>query len=108
MNKEEISTITSVVSARDFRGDNVFMKTLNDDQIRLSVEDRKFIGLMTSSFRKDEEGFWTAPLPFKQIPDQLPKNKAQAYHRAKNSAHQPSKGSCENRAVCNFYAESVR
>ena len=80
--KEQISTTTSVVSARGFRGDNVFMKTPNDDQVGLSVEDRKFMKLMNSSFRKEEEGFWTAPLPFKQIPDHLPNNKAQAYHRA--------------------------
>ena len=58
------------------------MKTPNDDQVGLSVEDGKFMRHMNSSFRKDEEGFLTSPLPFKQIPDQLPYYKAQAYHRA--------------------------
>ena len=38
--KKQISTTTSVLSARDFRGDNVFMKTPNADQVGLSVEDR--------------------------------------------------------------------
>ena len=58
--KEQISTTTSVVSARDCRGDNVFRKTPNDDQVGLSVEDRKFVKLMNNSFRNDEDGFWTA------------------------------------------------
>ena len=33
--KEQISTTTSVVSADDFRGEKVFMKTPNDDQLKI-------------------------------------------------------------------------
>ncbi|XP_062585397.1 uncharacterized protein LOC134247072 [Saccostrea cucullata] len=80
--KDHISTSTSALSDRDFRGDNVFTKTLRDDEVGLSVEDRVFLKLMDTSFEKDEEGFWTAPLPFRQLPDYLPNNKPQAYRRA--------------------------
>lgn len=80
--KEQISTSNSLVCARDFRGDNVFTKTPDDDQVGLSVEDRLFLKLMDKTFKKDEEGYWTAPLPFRQLPEYLPNNKPQAFHRA--------------------------
>lgn len=44
--KEQISTSNNLVCARDFRGDNVFTKAPDDDQVSLSVEDRLFLKLM--------------------------------------------------------------
>ncbi|XP_062607729.1 uncharacterized protein LOC134269543 [Saccostrea cucullata] len=65
-----------------FHGDDVFLKTPEDDRIGLSVEDRQFLKLMEKSFTKNSEGLWTAPLPFRQSPVNMPNNRSQAVHRA--------------------------
>ncbi|XP_056009395.1 uncharacterized protein LOC130051467 [Ostrea edulis] len=53
--KEQMSASSYIIGNRDFHfhGDNVFMKTPDDDRIGLSVEDRIFLKLMDTSFAKD-------------------------------------------------------
>ena len=67
---------------RDFRGDSVFLKTSDDDQVGFSVEDRQFLQLMDKEIKRDEDGFWTAPLPFKCDVQGIPNNRMQAWRRA--------------------------
>ena len=82
--KEQISASSYVIGNRDFcyHGDNVFMKTPDDDRTGLSVEDKLFLKLMDTSFTKDKDGMWTAPLPFKETHVDLPNNRTQALRRA--------------------------
>ena len=80
--KEKITTSDYVISDRDFRGNSVFAKTPCDDSPGTSVEDRQFLALMDENYKKDEEGHWTAPLPFRKIPEVMPNNRSQALHRA--------------------------
>ncbi|XP_048737549.2 uncharacterized protein LOC125652183 [Ostrea edulis] len=82
--KEQMSASSYIIGNRDFhfRGDNVFMKTPDDDRTGLSVEDRIFLKLMDTSFTKDKDGLWTAPLPFRENHLDLPNNRTQALRRA--------------------------
>ena len=82
--KEQISASSYVIGNRDFcyHGDNVFMKTPDDDRTGLSVEDKLFLKLMDTSFTKDKDGMWTAPLPFKETHVDLPNIRTQALRRA--------------------------
>ena len=45
-----------------FRGDDVFLKSPEDDYTGLSTEDKLFIKLIDRSLAKDKDGIWTAPL----------------------------------------------
>ena len=71
-------------SDRDFQfhGNDVFLRTPDDEHIGLSVEDRLFLQLMDRTFSKNSEGLWTAPPPFRQFPVNLPNNRSYALHRA--------------------------
>ena len=64
-------------------GDDVFMRTSDDEKISLSVEDKKFLKIMNEGFRKNQNGNWSAPLPFKSKRPSLPDNYEQALQRAK-------------------------
>ncbi|XP_061165703.1 uncharacterized protein LOC133174619 [Saccostrea echinata] len=55
-------------------------KTENDEKPGPSVEDQKFIDII--SFKRGEDGRWKAPLPFKEDRTSLPNNKPQALKRA--------------------------
>ncbi|CAC5377741.1 unnamed protein product [Mytilus coruscus] len=44
-----------------YNNDPLFIKTKDDDKIGTSVEDRLFLNLMDSEFKKDSNGHWTAP-----------------------------------------------
>lgn len=61
---------------------SVFQKTEHDEKLGPSIDDQKFIEIMNSSFKKDADGRWTAPLPFKENRPILPNNKTQALKRA--------------------------
>ncbi|VDI30173.1 Hypothetical predicted protein [Mytilus galloprovincialis] len=59
--------------------------TTPDDNIPgLSIEDKEFFALMEHESYKDEEGCWTAPLPFRRDRIRLPNNRVQALRRAKS------------------------
>ena len=64
-------------------GDDVFMRTSDDEKISLSVEDKLFLQIMNEGFRKNQNGNWSAPLPFKSKRPSLPDNYEQALQRAK-------------------------
>lgn len=61
---------------------SVFQKTEHDEKLGPSIDDQRFIEIMNSSFKKDADGRWTAPLPFKENRPTLPNNKTQALKRA--------------------------
>ncbi|XP_061191733.1 uncharacterized protein LOC133199970 [Saccostrea echinata] len=60
----------------------IFVKTKDDDKLGLSVDDREFLTFMDKSFKKNSNGHWTAPLPFKEQRPVLPNNKVLALKRA--------------------------
>ncbi|XP_052704714.1 uncharacterized protein LOC128180620 [Crassostrea angulata] len=62
--------------------DDIFIRTPFDNKIGPSVEDRKFVALMDAEFHKDTDGFWSAPLPFKESKPVMPNNYSQAWKRA--------------------------
>ena len=66
----------------DYKGDSVFIRSADDDQIGQSVEDKEFVRLMDSEFHKDDQGRWTAPLPFRSPRVAMPNNRPQAWRRA--------------------------
>ncbi|XP_061170421.1 uncharacterized protein LOC133179742 [Saccostrea echinata] len=65
-------------------GQSVFDRTDADEKPGLSSEDRKFLEIMDQNFTRDVDGFWTAPLPFRQDRERLPNNITQALKRAKS------------------------
>lgn len=75
---------------------DVFLQTKDDDKIGTSVEDREFVKLMSSSFQKNLNGNWNAPLSFTSKRPVLPDNYEQALQRAKklrtNLRMKPDKG----------------
>ena len=81
-NENKMNSISSEMSKRDFRGDSVFTKTPEDDKVGLSVEDKQFLLLMKEEMKRDEDGFWTAPLPFKKDIQGIPNNRKLALRRA--------------------------
>ncbi|CAG2224086.1 unnamed protein product [Mytilus edulis] len=62
--------------------DHIFVRTPADNKLGPSVQDRQFLELMQRHFRKDENGLWSAPLPFIQPKPQMPNNRYQAWKRA--------------------------
>ncbi|XP_062603438.1 uncharacterized protein LOC134265202 [Saccostrea cucullata] len=69
------------ISVKD-NDDSLFVRTPFDNKIGQSVEDRKFLTLMDEEFRKDSDGYWSAPLPFKDSKPEMPNNYSQAWKRA--------------------------
>lgn len=61
---------------------DVFIRSIHDEKIGFSEEDRQFIRLMDEEVRRDCNGSWKAPLPFKKHRQKLPNNKPQAVKRA--------------------------
>ncbi|XP_069105757.1 uncharacterized protein [Argopecten irradians] len=64
------------------RNDLLFQRTKEDDKVGTSVEDRQFIAIMEREMFRNEEGNWTAPLPFRVPRLKMPNNRAMAYKRA--------------------------
>ncbi|XP_063448356.1 uncharacterized protein LOC134727857 [Mytilus trossulus] len=62
----------------------IFQTTPDDNIPGLSIEDKEFLALMEHESDKDEEGCWTAPLPFRRDRIRLPNNRVQALRRAKS------------------------
>ena len=63
---------------------SLFDKTKEDEKTSLSIEDKEFLILMDSDFIRDQDGFWTAPLPFRKNRPPLPDNRSAAMKRAKS------------------------
>lgn len=66
----------------DSIGDDVFIRTQEDDKVGLSIEDKLFLEKMKTDLSKNELGNWEAPLPFKEHRQRLPNNRPMAFHRA--------------------------
>ncbi|KAK3099229.1 hypothetical protein FSP39_001287 [Pinctada imbricata] len=64
--------------------DPIFVKTPDDEKIGMSVEDQQFLDIVATSFRRDEDGFWTSPLPFRPSRPRLDNNFPMALKRARN------------------------
>lgn len=62
----------------------IFQRTSQDDTRSLSAEDKEFLSVMDSDFRKDASGNWIAPLPFRRDRPVHPNNRPQAMRRAKS------------------------
>lgn len=60
---------------------NVYHTTPLDNEVDMSVEDRKFLEIMENSIHKNNEGNWEMPLPFRSKDVKLPNNKTQAESR---------------------------
>ena len=61
--------------------ENMFAFTDEDNEPRLSWEDRKFLSIMDSHAHKNESGNCEMPLPFRQEKPNMPNNRAQAVNR---------------------------
>lgn len=59
--------------------DHIFIKT---EKMALSIEDEKFVELMDKDLKKNADGQWEAPLPFRTQRPPLPNNKLQSINRA--------------------------
>ncbi|XP_014676742.1 PREDICTED: uncharacterized protein LOC106816632 [Priapulus caudatus] len=66
-----------------YHGDELFVKTKDDEKLGLSVEDREFNRIMERDITKDNKGCWTAPLPFRSPRQVMPNNRSLALKRAK-------------------------
>lgn len=64
--------------------DTIFLRTSEDDQPGLLVEDREFLQIMDKHCYRDEDGHWTAPLPFRKNRSSLPNNRNQAVRRMRS------------------------
>lgn len=62
--------------------DKTFLLTPDDNKPGLSTEDRIFLEEMKKNFRKNSDGNWEAPLPFKSQRPRLPNNRSMALDRA--------------------------
>ena len=54
---------------------------LDDNNLSLSCEDRKFLAIMETGVHKNEQGNWEMPLPFHSKDPCLPNNRSQAVNR---------------------------
>lgn len=60
---------------------DIFYVEPNDNDVSLSVEDRKFLNLMEEKIHKNSSGNWEMPLPFRREDISMPNNKSQALQR---------------------------
>ena len=63
-------------------GENLFLKTEQDNMVGLSVEDREFLTIMDKQMQKGPSGNWVTPLPFRSPRPKLPNNRSYALTRA--------------------------
>ncbi|KAK3082438.1 hypothetical protein FSP39_009290 [Pinctada imbricata] len=66
----------------DNQEENIFQRSLNDEKVGLSADDREFLKIMDHDMKKGENGNWEAPLPFRSSRPNLPNNRSQALKRA--------------------------
>lgn len=63
--------------------DPTFTRSADDNVPSISLEDREFIKVMDSSYHKNSDSKWTAPLPFRFERVRLPNNRPLDLKRAK-------------------------
>lgn len=69
----------------DGLGDNVFLRSMDDNKPGMSMKDRKFIDIMSHSLTRSELGHWEAPLPLRKETKVLPDNRKDALRRLKST-----------------------
>ncbi|VDI13795.1 Hypothetical predicted protein [Mytilus galloprovincialis] len=62
---------------------SLFKLEPDDNRQGMSIENKKFMRLMSDEIQQDENQNWTAPLPFKESRPLLPNNRLQALNRAR-------------------------
>ncbi|XP_030582792.1 uncharacterized protein LOC115778696 [Archocentrus centrarchus] len=72
---------------QDNLGKQIFSRTIEDNQVAPSVEDKLFLHIMNEEFSKDESNSWVAPLPFRSPRQRLPNNREQALKRLMSLRH---------------------
>ncbi|KAM4591910.1 uncharacterized protein PAE49_019480 [Odontesthes bonariensis] len=65
----------------DSLGSKIFQRTVDDNKVAPSIEDKLFIELMDKEMFINEGNSWVAPLPFRASRSRLPKNREQALNR---------------------------
>ncbi|CAG2194832.1 unnamed protein product [Mytilus edulis] len=63
---------------------DIFEQTVEDNEVGLSREDKEFITIMENGVRKESNGNFSAPLPFRKDGTTLSNNYEQARKRAEN------------------------
>ena len=62
-------------------GDNLFQSTPGDNLVSLSQEDKRFLKIMETGTRKNQQGNWEMPLPFRSPTALMPNNRPLAVNR---------------------------
>ena len=65
-------------------GGDLFRSAPDDNEVSLSIEDRRFLQVMEEQTHKNSSGHWEMPLPFREANTVLPNNRSQAVHRLNN------------------------
>ena len=63
---------------------DIFKRLACDEKPALSIEDKTFLHIMESNFHRSSDGFWEAPIPFRDDRQPLPDNRPLALRRAKS------------------------
>ena len=63
---------------------NVYLRTDRDNELSLSIKDRRFLKVMDMSVHKDEAGNWELPLPIKAKEASLRNNQEFVLNRFKS------------------------
>lgn len=63
--------------------EDVYRVTSSDNDVGLSIEDRRFIEIMENGIHKNAQGNWEMPLPFRSNNVSMPNNRSYAFRRLK-------------------------
>ena len=63
---------------------NIYHTSSNNNEVTLSIEDRRFVDIIEKGIHKNEFGNWQLPLPFRSPNIILPNNREQAVRRLSN------------------------
>nr|XP_055029189.1 uncharacterized protein LOC129418268 [Misgurnus anguillicaudatus] len=77
----QICTDTYQAMQTDNLGDNIFIKSEDDEKLAPSQQDMQFLTIMQNEMYQDETNSWVAPLPFVTPRQRLPNNRDQALKR---------------------------
>ena len=77
-----IESFTETSDAKN-TAEDVYRITQNDNDVGLSIEDRKFMEIMDKGIHKNKLGNWKMPLPFRSQNVSMPKNRNYAVKRLK-------------------------
>ena len=87
---------------------DIFKKTPLDEQVSLSVDDRKFLEIMHDGMHLTDKNKWSAPLPFRKGKEPLVSNKAQALSRARILHKSLSKDEIKRNDLLDFMAKILK